>query len=80
MFVFFASRKAFVFQSGMAKINQQSDLNSRRITIIDELSLMLWCDRLYGFEFDDHFFFNKNICVIIADALLPEHNLNRMLR
>ena len=54
MFVVLASRKAFVFEFRVPKIEEQANFDSGGVQIIDDLGLVLRGNNFYRFELHDH--------------------------
>ena len=72
--------EALEFESRVAEVDQEPNLDSRGVEVVDDLSFMLRGDGLDRLELDKHFLFDEEIGVEIAYGLAPEVYGNGSLR
>ena len=42
----------FVFEFGSAEIQKQTDIESGRLEVVDDLSLVFWSEGVHGFDLE----------------------------
>ena len=72
MFEIFAARETLVFEFLVAKVDEQANFDSCGVQVVDNLSLMLGCDGLDCFQFNNHLLLHEYIHEKVAYTFASE--------
>ena len=75
----FVSREAFVFEFGVAEVDEETDFDPGGVQIIDDLCLVFGGNGFDCLQLDDHFLFNKYIRAKVTNAFTSKHHFDRVL-
>ena len=73
-------REALEFEARVSEVDQEPNLDTRGVEVIDDLSFVLRGDGLDRLELDQHSLFNEKVGVEVAYGLTPEVYGNGSLR
>lgn len=75
----FGAGEAFVFEAGVAEIDQEANGDAGCVQVVDDLGLVFGGDGFDRFEFDQDFSLDEEVGVKIPHDLRAEADLNRFL-